>query len=162
MFACIDQECLHFIRSQQPNLRTSLLNGIEDALSENDDQIDLHQLGQRIILPSSYIGGPRDMYQRYLDGMAIAHHFKKIDIFMTMTANPNWPEIRRELLPGQTVVDWPDLVSHVFQLKKKAAMHAVLKRYLWSMRCSCLLHRISKVWFATHAHTFILKKTNTN
>ena len=125
MFACIDQECLHFIRSQQPNLRTSLLNGIEDALSENDDQIDLHQLGQRIILPSSYIGGPRDMYQRYLDGMAIAHHFKKIDIFMTMTANPNWPEIRRELLPGQTVVDWPDLVSHVFQLKKKAAMHAV-------------------------------------
>ena len=34
--------------------------------------------------------------------------------------------------------------------------------YLWSMRCSCLLHRISKVRFATHAHTFILKKTNTN
>lgn len=94
MFACIDQERLHFIRSQQPNLRTSLLNGIEDALSANDDQIDLHQLGQQIILPSSYIGGPRDMYQRYLDGMAIAHHFKKIDIFMTMTANPNWPEIR--------------------------------------------------------------------
>jgi hypothetical protein len=34
--------------------------------------------------------------------MAIARHFKKIDIFMTMTANPNWPEIKQELLYGQT------------------------------------------------------------
>ena len=94
MFACIDQERLHFIQTQQPKLRTTLLNGIEDALSANDDQLDLNELGQRIILPSSYIGGPRDMYQRYLDGMAIARHFKKIDIFLTMTANPNWPEIK--------------------------------------------------------------------
>jgi hypothetical protein len=127
MFACIDQERLRFIQTQQPRLRTTLLNGIEDALSANDDNIDLHQLGQRIILPSSYLGGPRDMHQRYLDGMAIARHFKKIDIFMTMTANPNWPEIKRELLPGQTVADRPDLVSRVFQLKKKALLHAILK-----------------------------------
>ena len=127
MFACIDQERLHFIRSQQSKLRTTMLNGIEDALSENDDHIDLSQLGQRVILPSSYLGGPRDMYQRYLDGMAIARHFKKIDLFLTMTANPNWPEIKRELLPGQTVNDRPDLVSRVFQLKKKVLMHAILK-----------------------------------
>jgi hypothetical protein len=102
MFACIDQERLRFIQTQQPRLRTTLLNGIEDALSSNDDNVDLHQLGQRVILPSSYLGGPRDMHQRYLDGMAIARHFKKIDIFMTMTANPNWPEIKQELLYGQT------------------------------------------------------------
>jgi hypothetical protein len=51
--------------------------------------------------------------------MAIARHFKKIDIFLTMTANPNWPEIKRELLYGQTATDRPDLVSRVFQLKKK-------------------------------------------
>ena len=67
---------------------------MEDALSINDDHLNLNQLGQCIILPSSYLGGPRDMHQRYLDGMAIAWHFKKIDIFLTMTANLNWPEIR--------------------------------------------------------------------
>jgi hypothetical protein len=126
MFACIDQQRLHFIRTQQPKLRTTLLNGIEDALSTNDDHVDLNDIGQRIILPSSYLGGPRDMHQRYLDGMAIARHFKKIDIFLTMTANPNWPEIKRELLPHQTVPDRPDLVTRVFQLKKKALMHAIL------------------------------------
>jgi len=60
----------------------------------------LNQLGEQVILPSSYIGGPRDMHQRYLDVMAITRYFKKIDIFLTMTTNPNWPEITRELLPG--------------------------------------------------------------
>ena len=127
MFACIDQERLHFIRTQQRRLRVTLLNGMEDALSTNDNEIDLNQLGQRVFLPSSYLGGPRDMHQRYLDGMAIARHFKKIDIFLTMTANPNWVEIKRELLPRQTVIDRPDLVSRVFQLKKKALMNAILK-----------------------------------
>lgn len=127
MFACIDQERLHFIRSQQRRLRVTLLNGMEDAMTINDNQVDLNQLGQRIILPASYLGGPRDMHQRYLDGMAVARHFKKIDIFLTMTANPNWIEINRELLRGQTVIDRPDLVSRVFQLKKKVIMNAILK-----------------------------------
>ncbi|KAF8805154.1 hypothetical protein BYT27DRAFT_7053738, partial [Phlegmacium glaucopus] len=116
MFACIDQERLRFIHTQQPKLRMTMLNGIEDALSNNDDHINLNQLGQRIILPSSYLGGPRELHQRYLDGMAIARHFKKIDIFLTMTANPNWPEIKHALFPGQSVPDRPDLVSRVFQL----------------------------------------------
>ena len=127
MFACIDQERLHFIRTQQRRLRVTLLNGMEDAFTMNDNQVDLNQIGQRIILPSSYHGGPRDMHQRYLDGMAIAQYFKKIDIFLTMTANPNWIEIDRELLHGQTVVDRPDLVSRMFQLKKKVLMTAILK-----------------------------------
>ena len=127
MFACIDQERLHFIRTQQRRLRVTLLNGMEDALTMNDNEVDLNHIGERIILPSSYLGGPRDMHQRYLDGMAIARHFKKIDIFLTMTANPNWPETKREVFPTQTVVDRPDLVSRVFQLKKKALMNAILK-----------------------------------
>ena len=71
MFACIDQEHLHFIRTQQKRLRVTLLNGMEDALTANDNNLDLNQVGQRVFLPSSYLGGPRDMHQRYLDGMAI-------------------------------------------------------------------------------------------
>ena len=137
MFACIDQQRLHFIRTQQKRLRVTLLNGMEDALSLNDDEVDLNQIGQRIILPSSYLGGPRDMHQRYLDGMAIARHFKKIDIFLTMTANPNWIEIKRELLPLQTIIDRPELVSRVFQLKKKALMNAILKEGIFG---PCVAH----------------------
>ena len=94
MFTCIDQERLHFICTQQRRLRVTLLNGMEDTLTTNDNNLDLNQLGQRVFLPSSYLGGPRDMHQCYLDGMAIARHFKKIDIFLTMTANPNWIKIK--------------------------------------------------------------------
>ena len=137
MFACIDQEWLHFICTQQRRLRVTLLNGMEDALTTNDNEIDPNQLGQQIFLPSSYLGGPHDMHQRYLDGMAIACHFKKISIFLTMTANPNWIEIKRELFPCQTVVDWPDLVTHVFQLKKKALMNAILKEDIFG---PCISH----------------------
>ena len=137
MFACIDQDRLHFIRTQQPKLQVTILHGIEDALSENDEHVDLSQLGQCVILPASYWGGPCDMHQRYLDGMAIAWHFKKIDIFLTMTVNPAWPEITRELLPGQTASDRPDLISRVFHLKKKALMNAILKDGLFG---PCIAH----------------------
>ena len=44
-----------------------------------------------------------------------------------MTANPKWPEIERELLPGQTAADRPDLIAQVFQLKKKALIKAIVR-----------------------------------
>ena len=137
MFASIDQQRLRFIRTQQHKLRVTMLSGIEDALTSIDDNVDMSQLGQRIILPASYRGGPRAMHQHYLDGMAIARHFKKIDIFLTMTANPKWAEITRELLPGQTAADRPDLVSRVFQLKKKALLDAILKDSIFGV---CVAH----------------------
>jgi len=71
MFAAIDQERLHFIQTQQPKLCITMLGGLEDTLFHEDQDFNLSQIGQRIILPSSYNGGPRDMHQHYLDGMAI-------------------------------------------------------------------------------------------
>ncbi len=44
-----------------------------------------------------------------------------------MTCNPNWPEIRRSLLPGQSPQDRPDLFARVFNLKLKALMEAGIK-----------------------------------
>jgi hypothetical protein len=56
----------------------SLYNGLEDAISNRDEDVDLNELGKRYILPSSYIGGPRHMQQRYQDAMAIARYFRKV------------------------------------------------------------------------------------
>jgi hypothetical protein len=88
-------------------------------------------LGQRAVLPSSYIGGPRHQQQRYQDAMAIARFFKKIDLFITMTANPNWDEINRELFPGQTSYDRPDIVARVFKLKKQELIDDIYKRNIF-------------------------------
>ncbi|KAI4526365.1 hypothetical protein K525DRAFT_148450, partial [Schizophyllum commune Loenen D] len=44
------------------------------------------------------------------------------------TANPKWPEITRELLPGQTAYDRPDLVARVFKLKRDALIDDIYNR----------------------------------
>ena len=41
------------------------------------------KVGRRIILPASFIGGPRDMRKRYMDAMALVQCFGKPDIFLT-------------------------------------------------------------------------------
>jgi hypothetical protein len=57
------------------------------------------------------------MIHRYIDAMALVRKFGKPYIFLTMTCNPNWDEIRSELLPGRTPQDRLDLVVHVFHAK---------------------------------------------
>jgi len=69
------------------------------------------------ILPSSFVGGTRNMVQLCQDALAINRHYHGADLFITVTANPNWPEVTRELLPGQTPADCPDLVVRVFHAK---------------------------------------------
>jgi hypothetical protein len=67
------------------------------------------------------------MQECYQDSMAIARHLGPPQLFITMTANPNWPEIKQELLPGQQVTDRPDLAVRVFELKRRALLQDVTK-----------------------------------
>ena len=48
-------------------------------------------VGQAVILPNSFVGGPRWMRELYHDGMALVRKFGKADLFLTMTA----PAFRR-------------------------------------------------------------------
>ena len=76
-----------------------------------------HPLGKRIILPATFGGSPRDLHQCYLDAMAIVAKYGRPDFFITMTANPNWPEVRKNLRHGETASDRPDIVARVFRMK---------------------------------------------
>ena len=40
-----------------------------------------------------------------------------VDAVITMTANPNWPEVQAALPKGRTAADRPDIVCRVFRLK---------------------------------------------
>jgi hypothetical protein len=57
------------------------------------------------------------MQQHLQDALAINRFYKEGDLFVTMTANPSWPEIKDALLPSQTASDRPDLVVRVFYVK---------------------------------------------
>jgi hypothetical protein len=79
------------------------------------------------------------MFQLFQDSMAISRYCTKPDLFLTMTCNPNWPEIQDELLKynrdindgpdapqrTQTASDRPDIVARVFYQKMKELLKEV-------------------------------------
>ena len=71
-----------------------------------EDQIDQSekQAGRAFKLSSSFTWGPRWYSKKKRDARCIVTNFGKPDLFITMTANPNWREIRQELKPGQNVI----------------------------------------------------------
>ncbi|PWZ57558.1 ATP-dependent DNA helicase PIF1 [Zea mays] len=121
----IESSRLDFIRKNQDRLRADLFQGLVDSMLDGD--IRAEKVGKRTVLSPSFIGGPRDMRRRYMDAMALVRKFGKPDIFLTMTCNPNWDEIRTELLPGQTPQDRSDLVMRVFHAKLQELKHRLTK-----------------------------------
>ncbi|KAL5723911.1 DNA helicase [Ranunculus cassubicifolius] len=111
----ISTQQLRYIRDNQVRLRAELYQGLQDSVANGETCAS--NIGRRVILPASYIGSPRDMHERYYDAMAIVQKFGKPDLFVTMTCNPKWEEIQRELEPGQTAQDRPDVTTRIFHSK---------------------------------------------
>jgi hypothetical protein len=130
----IESSRLDFIRNNQDRLRADLYQGLVDSMVDGD--IRAEKVGKRTVLSLLFIGGPRDMRRRYMDVMALVQKFGKPDIFLTMTCNPNWDEIRRELLPEQTPQDRPDLVVRVFHAKLQELKHRLTKHDILGKVCA--------------------------
>ncbi|XP_057791099.1 uncharacterized protein LOC131008223 [Salvia miltiorrhiza] len=96
-------------------MRAELYQGIVDSVYKGE--LRGNEVGKRIVLPATFIGGPRDMRRRYLDALALVQRFGKPDLFITMTCNPEWKEIQENLYVGQTAQDRPDLTARVFRAK---------------------------------------------
>ncbi|XP_076928855.1 uncharacterized protein LOC143592969 [Bidens hawaiensis] len=119
---------LQFCQHNQTRIRVDLYQGIVDCVNARD--VRPTQVGKRIVLPASFIGGPRDMRCRYLDAMTLVQDDGKPDIFLTMTCNPHWPEICDNLKLGQTAQDRPDLVSRVFRAKLEDLKEQLFKKHV--------------------------------
>ena len=51
------------------------------------------------------------MNQEYLDSIGLFQRFCHPHILLTMTYNPQWPEIKDNSKDDETALDRPDLVS---------------------------------------------------
>ena len=51
-------------------------------------------IGRISYIPESFVGGPTDMYAKFQDAMAAVLHHGPPSLFITMTANPKWPEVQ--------------------------------------------------------------------
>ena len=121
----IERSRREWCRKNQSLIRCDLLSGLRDAYVAGET--DSGNVGARTVLPSNFLGGPRDMHQRFQDAMAVVQRSGKLDDFLKMTCNPKWPEIKDHLLPGRTHHHRPDLTTRVFRAKygdlKKDILH---------------------------------------
>nr|GEU32530.1 hypothetical protein [Tanacetum cinerariifolium] len=119
---------LDWYKRNQHTIRSKLYNGLHDHITNGETNAKF--LGQKNVLPSTFTSGPRHMIQQYQDAMAICRWVGPLDLFVTMTCNPKWPEIQREVescIPGQPTVDRPDTIARVFKMKLDDLMEDIRK-----------------------------------
>jgi hypothetical protein len=117
MFSRDLESRLAYIRSNQERIRRedATLMGLHGA-----------EATENIYLPSSFLGSNRWAAEQVSDSLAIAAAFGSPTFFITMTCNPEWPEIQSQLRPGQNFTDIPIVVVRVFK-RKLALLEQALK-----------------------------------
>ncbi len=103
----VETDRLNYIKMNQTDLRGSTHpdERPDDAPVGNDE-------GRSIVyLPPSFNGGKRYYRRKFLDGVNVANIIGAGTVLVTMTANPNWPEIKAELEEGELPNDRPDIVA---------------------------------------------------
>ncbi|XP_076057470.1 uncharacterized protein LOC143034982 [Oratosquilla oratoria] len=114
-------ECdrLSFIEHNQQELRKERA----DILIWDGDN---RKAGQWVIIPASFVGGPRYMKARQQDALAFVSSYGSPDFFITFTMNPHWEELKQAVeavgCGTSRMYDRPDFVSRIFKLKVDSLM----------------------------------------
>ncbi|CAJ2678283.1 unnamed protein product, partial [Trifolium pratense] len=129
-YTMIEAQRLSFIRENQDKIRSDVLSGLQEAVDRGD--VDASTVGKRIILPDSFTGGPRYMFNNCQDAQGICKRFGYPDLFITITCNANWPEIRNFIEPrGLQPSDRPDIIARVFKMKLDQMMSDFKKEQIF-------------------------------
>ena len=156
IWAVAEQNRLNYLRLNQGKLRTEVYQGMVDAVAANADA-DWSQVGTRFILPSSFSGSTRHMQQLCQDALAINRYYGGGDLFITMTANPGWPEVESALFPGQHASDRPDLVVRVFRAKLRSLIKDITDGVLGETNARLYTIEFQKRGLP-HAHIIVFLK----
>jgi hypothetical protein len=98
----------------------------EELQQTHNEDVEFHP---DIKLPSSFVGSHAWTSEQAADAMALGRKFGKPSFFCTMTFNPDWPEIKSRLLPGQTASDIPVIVARVFKSRLEKVLHVLRTRF---------------------------------
>jgi hypothetical protein len=110
----------------QKIIQAELYRDIVDTLKASDARAS--EVGRLVVLPRNFNGGERNVQTWFLDAMTLVQRFGKPDYFVTMTCNPYWEEVSRELFLGQTPQDRPDLVARVYRSKLRNLHDHLIKK----------------------------------
>lgn len=130
MYAKIEAERLLYIRLNQKKLRTDEYIHLRDAVM-NDGNIE--NMGKLFILPSTFTGSPRHMFEYAQDAMTYVRKYGRPDLFITFTCNASWPEIKEELFYGQSAADRHDIIARVFRQKQIKFIEVIVKSRIFGI-----------------------------
>lgn len=105
MYSRVEEQRLAYIARER--------NFQQHELHENENEEE--EFEPTIKLPASFVGSCAWTSEQAADAMALGRKFGKPTFFMTMTFNPDWPEVQNRLLPGQTALDIPIVVTRAFK-----------------------------------------------
>jgi hypothetical protein len=113
------------------------------------------RVGMKYRLPSSHVGGPSDYKQRYLDAMTVVFGTVMPSYMITVTCNPNWPEIKDSLPPGVSAHDRPDIIARVFKQRLEMMLDDIEKECIFG-RVASMVHVVEfQKKGLPHAHILV-------
>ncbi|XP_053944993.1 uncharacterized protein LOC128854708 [Anastrepha ludens] len=152
MYAKVEGERLRYLRYNQLKLRTEEYIHLRDAIN---NYAEVAEIGNHVILPSSYIGSPCHMQEYIQDALTFVREYGRPCLFITFTCNPKWPEIASLLLPGQNTIHRHDITARVFKQKLKSLISFITKFHVFSpTRCWLYLVEWQKRGLP-HAHILV-------
>lgn len=113
MYSRVEDERLDYIRRGREKQYQALLQQARDQEPPSDGSME--SLRGSITLPSSFFGSRVWASQEVADSLAICRAKGKPSFFITINMNPNWPEIKSQLGPGQSASDIPVIVCRVLK-----------------------------------------------
>jgi len=153
----VEGQRLRWVRFNQTTLRADQYKGMVDAMQQ--DGANNTNFGRMVVLPTIFVSSPRHINQLYQDSMALVRKFGKLDLFITMTCNPNWPEILHELRPGEETNDRPDLTSRVFNMKLNALLKNLLQNGVLGTAVADIHVVEWQKWGLSHGHILIILRS---
>jgi hypothetical protein len=138
-YMIIETNRLNWLRYDQDALRISSYQGLLDhiknsAANDSSNYKTKERLGNLFILPSTCTGSPRYMQQNYQDAMAIMRKKGNPDLFVTMTCNPKWKELKLVLkkFPKSTMPnDIPNITVRLFFFKFESLLDDIVKKEIF-------------------------------
>ena len=91
-----------------------------DELQPEQDATDPGSLDMR--LPSSFVGSRAYRAEHVSDALALAKRFGRPSGMLTLTTNPDWPELREWFQPGQTATNAAMATVRVFKARSAKVM----------------------------------------
>jgi len=158
VWAQVEASKLGFLRSPtaQARIRNCRFRAVEDCIRRHGD---LALEGTPVVMPASFVGSAQWYRGLYHDAMALPAHFGRPDLFITMTCNPKWEEIRANLPVGADPLDNSDVVARVFYAKWMALLADICEGQIFG-EVLAFCFRIEwqfRGWPHVHA-MFILKR----